>query len=530
MSVSARQAPLAERAKREIFVNAAPAIQLALLALLPFLPFLVNLEGGELHLASRWNLFFAAGFVLLALLSRWAFFAFALAFVPLSALSVHLVRRFGGEGPGWQLNQPDARVETWFESPGSETLEYLGAHVSASDWAILGAGTAYLVLLAWALATRPALTNPAKGVVAVLLAAWAVAAVRVDAADRLDRWPQYQLVDAALEAGSRYEKLAGRAEALEMQPLPAGSCTDRYRKVVVVFGESAAADHMSAMGYARRTTPFVDRSRPQIFEALAPANQTRVSLALMLTPAAPEDFEAFYRLPSLVSRLGACGYETLWVSNQGRVGRHDSYTTSIANEATRAVFLNDMSYKEARRDGDVVDELARLGAFDDSRKATFIHLIGSHTAYGKRFPRGFGFPQVSRVIDAYDNSILYTDSVLEALHDRFGPEGLLLIYVPDHGEVVSEKLFGHGFSPGFREEYRVPLMIWGADDASMKTLRSALAGRRLNLESFDDVIGWLVGTSPTLRVSTRTLVSNLSAANRVDYEKLRAFGRSQAEQ
>jgi glucan phosphoethanolaminetransferase (alkaline phosphatase superfamily) len=527
--VSEYQATLAERAKRELFFNAVPALQISLVALLPFLPFLLDFEAGEFNLASRWNLFIAAGFVLLALLSRWVFFAFSLAFVPLSVLSIHLVSRFGGENAGWRLNQPDARVETFFESPGSETFEYLGAHVAIEHWAMLTAGIAYLGLLAWTLATRPALSDPAKGTAAILLAAWAGIAARVDAAQQLDRWPQYQLVYAALEANARYDRLAERDAALEMRPLPADSCTARYPKVVIVFGESVASNHMSALGYPRRTTPFVDRSRPDILEALAPANQTRVSLALMLTPAVAEDFDAFYRLPSLVSTLEACGYDTLWISNQGRLGRHDSYTTSIAHEAARATFLNDMSYKEARRDGDLVQELSRLGAFDATRQATFIHLIGSHAAYRNRFPRGFGFPQVSRVVDAYDSSILYTDSVLAELYQGFGADGLLFIYVPDHGEVVSEKVFGHGFSPGFQEEYRVPLMIWNADQAAMQKLRAALGGRRLNLESFDDVVGWLVGSRPTLRVSTRTLVSNLAAGNLVHYENLPAFRGSETQ-
>jgi glucan phosphoethanolaminetransferase (alkaline phosphatase superfamily) len=93
---------------------------------------------------------------------------------------------------------------------------------------------------------------------------------------------------------------------------------------------------------------------------------------------------------------------------------------------------------------------------------------------------------------------------------------------------VSEKLFGHGFSPGFQEEYRVPLMIWSADQAATQALRYALGGKRINLESFDDVVGWLVGSSRTLHVSTRTLVSNLAAGNVVHYEDLRALGPSKS--
>ena len=76
----------------------------------------------------------------------------------------------------------------------------------------------------------------------------------------------------------------------------------------------------------------------------------------------------------------------------------------------------------------------------------------------------------------------------------------------------------------------MPLMIWTADRAAMHKLRSALGGRRLNLESFDDVVAWLVGSSRTLRVSTRTLVSNLAAGNLVHYEDLRTHGGSKAEQ
>jgi glucan phosphoethanolaminetransferase (alkaline phosphatase superfamily) len=524
--VPARSETLREAARREFAVNAAPALQLGLGALLPFLPFLLWSAEDGFAPASKAAFFIAGGLVLVALLARWAYFAFALFFVPLSVLSIHLVLRFGGDGAGWKLDQPDARVETYFESPDRETLEYFQTQWWRSDTAMLVLGLVYLVLLAWLFRSRRGLTTPARGAVAIVLAAWLAVAAATGIRANLADWPQFQLAAAAVEAERRLDRLAERDEAVERAALPTADCTQRYRKVVVVLGESVALRHLQAFGYPRATTPFAVRSHPQLFEALAPANQTRISLAMMLTAVGSEDFDDFYETPSLVSRLRNCGYRTLWISNQGRVGRHDSPASSIAHEADEAVFLNDLSYKEARLDGDVVGALAERGAFAATRQATFIHLIGSHMRYAARVPRGFGFPRVSGTVDDYDNSILYTDTLLAELYKRFGREGLLLIYAPDHGEVVSSRVFGHGFSPGYQDEYLVPLMIWTDDAAATVKLRAALGGRRLNLESFDDVVSYLVGSTDALHVSTRTLVSNLTARNAVPFESLARFGAS----
>lgn len=528
--MSARPETFLAGVKRDFAVSAAPAAQLALVAVLPFLPFLFLTHGGGVGLATRSAYFIAAGCVLVALLLRWLYLAFAIVFVPLSVLSIHLILRFGAGKHGWQLNQPDSRVETYFESPDSEIGEYFSSHWWPSDTLMLALGVAYLLLLAWVFYTRPALARAARVAVLVALAGWAAIAAAVGIGGYLDQWPQYQLVQAAWEARSRVEKLAERGDAIAHQVLPSQDCTGRYKKVVIVFGESASIAHMSAFGYGRKTTPFAERSRPYLFEALAPSNQTRVSLVLMTTPADAEDFDEFYETPSLVSRLAACGYRTLWISNQGRVGRHDSLASSLAREADQEVFLNELSYKEVEYDGAIVDELERLGAFRATKQATFIHLIGSHTDYEKRYPKGFGFPDPRGAVDHYDNSILYTDSILAELYERFGQDGVLFVYVPDHGEVVTEKVFGHGFSPGYREEYQVPLMIWTRDEKSIESIRHVLGGRPINLESFENVVNYLVGGLGSLRVSTRTLVSNLSASNLVHFEAMPSFGGSKPDE
>jgi hypothetical protein len=119
--------------------------------------------------------------------------------------------------------------------------------------------------------------------------------------------------------------------------------------------------------------------------------------------------------------------------------------------------------------------------------------------------------------------------VLQQLRARFGAKDVLLVYAADHGEVVANRGFGHGFSPGFQEEYRVPLLIWTDDTASVGRLRDAVGGARLNLESFDDVMLYLAGATESPSVSRSGVVTNLGPANRVNYHALQSAQRAASE-
>ena len=154
-------------------------------------------------------------------------------------------------------------------------------------------------------------------------------------------------------------------------------------------------------------------------------------------------------------------------------------------------------------DGQIVKELDARGTYQKTGQATFIHLIGSHTKYRERVPAGFVSQPHSDIVSQYDDTILYTDHVLSDLYQRFAGESLLFIYVSDHGQLVSEKKFGSGFQNGYQEEFRTPLLIWTDDVEAIRTIRDMIGESRLNLESFDDVVRYLTGLSPTLQISTR---------------------------
>jgi glucan phosphoethanolaminetransferase (alkaline phosphatase superfamily) len=441
----------------------------------------------------------------LALASRRAYVLVCLPLAVAVMIQQHLHRHWGG-------GHLDARVEAYFESPRAETREYLESHLDLVDAAFLVAIVLYLVML-----VRWAMRGPEAGARIRVLAASALllGVAAVSSSTRLERmlrhFPPYAMAEEVSDARGRYGQLAGRNDYLRRHPMAAAECRSRYDKIVIVLGESAISDHMSIFGYAKPTTPFADRSRPHAFDALAPSNQTRYSLGMMLTRAVAGSFEEFFEMHSLVGELGRCGFHTLWISNQGRRGKFDSFSTSLANEAHEQIFLNDWSWHDVNFDEKVVLELEELGSFERRGQATFVHLIGSHTRYAERVPPGFSEEDGTDIVSQYDETIRYTDHVLSELHRRFQGGSVLFVYVSDHGQMVSEERFGSGSMPGYKEEFRTPLLIWTDDEESISSLRKAIGGGRLHLESFDDVMRYLIGLTPDLRVSTRDAVSILKA-------------------
>jgi lipid A ethanolaminephosphotransferase len=110
------------------------------------------------------------------------------------------------------------------------------------------------------------------------------------------------------------------------------------------------------------------------------------------------------------------------------------------------------------------------------------HAIGSHgPAYAERYPPQFEvFKPACRsnelqrcseqeIVNAYDNSIAYTDYVLsrqiellQANADRFDS---VLLYASDHGESLGEQgIYLHGMPYSFapRVQKEVPMLFWAS--------------------------------------------------------------------
>ncbi|MGO2347102.1 MAG: sulfatase-like hydrolase/transferase, partial [Providencia sp.] len=109
-----------------------------------------------------------------------------------------------------------------------------------------------------------------------------------------------------------------------------------------------------------------------------------------------------------------------------------------------------------------------------------------------------------QLINSYDNSILYTDTVISDLIARLKDKNAIVFYTSDHGESIDENKGLHGTPRNIApiEQFRVPLIVWMSDTyiANNKNLYDNL---KLNSQSrtffhheiFDSLLGCLGYTS-----------------------------------
>ncbi|MGI9483922.1 MAG: phosphoethanolamine transferase [Hyphomicrobiales bacterium] len=278
--------------------------------------------------------------------------------------------------------------------------------------------------------------------------------------------------------------------------------------VIVVVGESVRHQNMQLYGYSRPTTPFLNQRKYEllIFEkAISPATSTVLSLKHVLTPLRPGDKKMLINQPSLVSEARLAGFKTSWITNTYFLGCHASPITIMARDAheLRPTSLETRNEKFRRYDGvvlPVVDEL--LTKQGKEKKFIFIGTMGSHAIFRYRYPPEFTkfkpviendanyHPDLAKeIVNAYDNSILYTDWLLNELITRLEKNGrpATLIYFSDHGKRLYDdgKTINHGFAAPTKVEVDVPLILWQSKNSRCKA--EGLSGHTNQLFNLSDL-------------------------------------------
>jgi len=250
---------------------------------------------------------------------------------------------------------------------------------------------------------------------------------------------------------------------------------------VVIIGESSRRESWSLFGYGRNTNPLLaSLAGPGLFlfdRVRSNANVTVYSVPLALTRATPGERWRASEEKSIVSLAKQAGFYTYWISTQEIFGGAANPITSIAEEASQVHFVQSSARKGGgfHEFGGAYDEDV-LKPFKDAvvqkqnnqKKVIFIHTMGSHSDYSTRVPsyratfnkatstetHADAKSRQQSMVDAYDDSILYTDYLIKAIIDILAgldyPSALL--YFADHGErmycsAYPRESFGHGFSP-----------------------------------------------------------------------------------
>lgn len=250
---------------------------------------------------------------------------------------------------------------------------------------------------------------------------------------------------------------------------------------VLVVGESARYDHFALNGYGRDTTPLLAKI-PNLFsfKAEAHANLTYISVPYMFSNLPKEKInEAIYQT-SMISILTKIGVKTSWVGTQTLLQYLQGYVKeNIYHEANMVIIPGGSALYQMND----LDEVM-LPYFDkilemEGRKFIVLHTSGSHWNYSVRYPKDFEqFKPVcasevkmdrtvcnqDELLNIYDNSILYTDYILDQIIKRLKDKNAFVIYVSDHGESLGEEgRYNHGTQPTPKEQTSIPLIFWGSD-------------------------------------------------------------------
>ena len=259
--------------------------------------------------------------------------------------------------------------------------------------------------------------------------------------------------------------------------------THRPRVTVVVVGETARAANFSLNGYARPTNPeLAERDVINYPQASSCGTATAVSVPCMFQDVGQADYKDSMasNREGLLDVLQRAGVGVLWRdNNSGCKGACDRVPSEDVSHLKLAEFC---------ADGECHDEalLHNLQAYLDSIErdtVVVLHMKGSHgPAYYKRYPAAFErFTPVCKnvqldrcdtasIVNAYDNSLLYTDHVLAAtidlLHNNAARLDTAMLYMSDHGESLGELgMYLHGvpYAMAPSEQTHVPMVLWFSD-------------------------------------------------------------------
>jgi lipid A ethanolaminephosphotransferase len=306
---------------------------------------------------------------------------------------------------------------------------------------------------------------------------------------------EHKTIRYALSPAAPVVSFAGLLAAKEKRdphaPLidPAGNVqhtvavNDKPLVLFLVVGETARAADFQLGGYPRATNPELSGKPELVYfdHATSCGTSTAISVPCMFSHLPRERFEIDKadRYTNLLDSAAKAGFAVEWRDNNAGCKGVCARVVQVAypGESDPVHCPNSYCYDEVM----LTDLAARLETLTQDTVVIF-HTIGSHgPAYAERYPPQFEvFKPACRsnelqrcseqeVVNAYDNSIRYTDHVLaqqidllQANASRFDS---VLLYASDHGESLGEQgIYLHGLPYSFapRVQKEVPMLFWAS--------------------------------------------------------------------
>jgi len=291
------------------------------------------------------------------------------------------------------------------------------------------------------------------------------------------------------------------------------SYTDTLQTHVIIVGESLTKWHMQLYDYQRKTNPLLNKIKSELLifkDVISPHNHTITSLKKILTISSFSNDHKNDNF-SLLQLANAANYKTYWISNQEPIGLNETIPTIISQGASESYFLESGNFYERIYDENLLPTFHKILQKTNEKKVIFLHLMGTHGSYDKRYPKEFSYfdestPKMNfksslakKQINYYDNAVRYNDSVIyeiitktKDLNDQSS-----VTYFSDHGQDVFDTVdyMGHDEFQGTKPMYEIPLIFWFSEKLkkSNSFLDSTNIDKKYILEDFPYTFADIIG-------------------------------------
>ena len=290
--------------------------------------------------------------------------------------------------------------------------------------------------------------------------------------------PPYNVIYASMGA---YRILEQRKMIEQAANVNFGAHRDSIpsKKEIYVFavGESLRYRNVSLNGeYPRSTTPRLEAlDNLMLFDNYySQACFTMLSVPMLVTRATPVNYEINYAERSIVEPFTEAGFRTYVIVNTNLL----SYEKYLSAGCDSLIIVPQDADGRNIKSGDnsfvnIIDSLANI----HEKLFVMCQFYGNHAFFTNYdvscdvYHPNINDAGVSRsletMINAYDNSILYTDYVLSSIIETINRPNTIsaFMFVSDHGEDVRWDSAGHGGNCApIKDEYHVPFIFWWSDD------------------------------------------------------------------
>ncbi len=202
-----------------------------------------------------------------------------------------------------------------------------------------------------------------------------------------------------------------------------------------------------------------------------------LSVPMLITRATPENYDLNFAERSIVEPFRECGFKTFTIVSNTNLLSSETYLSDGVDSL--------IVVPNVVKDGDIVsgdktmihivDSLAQ----EHDKLFIMMQFLGNHSFYTNYEPDYDIYrPNAnsctpseraacdSLYVNAYDNSILYTDYILSSIIRKIDRPNTIsaFAFISDHGEGITKEGGGHGgnCTPS-KQEYHVPFIFWYSD-------------------------------------------------------------------